>query len=118
MFTYSTACQATASVSTPPRMAPAAPPLPATAPQMPSALFRSGPSANSVITSARAAGETSAAPSPWVPRAMTSHSADCARAPASEAAVNSTSPAMNMRRRPIRSAIRPPSSRKPPNSSA
>ena len=41
-----------------------------------------------------------------------------ASAQASEAAVNSASPAMNMRLRPSRSAARPPSSRNPPKVSA
>ena len=81
-------------------------------------MLRSAPSGNSVMTSDSAAGETSAAPRPWAPRAMTSHSADCASAPASEATVKRISPAMNIRLRPTRSAILPPSSRKPPNSRA
>ena len=42
---------------------------------------------------------------------------ELANPPASEASANSTSPPMNTRRRPSRSAIRPPSSRKPPNTS-
>jgi len=37
-----------------------------------------------------------------------------ATAAASEARLKTTSPAMNIRRRPSTSAIRPPSSRKPP----
>jgi len=41
-----------------------------------------------------------------------------ASAQASEAAVNSPSPAMNMRLRPSRSAALPPSSRNPPKVSA
>ncbi len=41
-----------------------------------------------------------------------------ASAQASEAAVNTASPAMNMRLRPSRSAARPPSSRNPPKVSA
>ena len=35
--------------------------------------------------------------------------------PANDASENTTSPSMNMRRRPSRSDSRPPSSRKPPN---
>src|SRR3954468_9406946 len=38
----------------------------------------------------------------------------CASPPASDAAENRSRPAMNNRRRPSRSAIRPPRSRKPP----
>ena len=48
----------------PPSRTPAAPPEPATAPQTPSALLRSAPSANVVVTIDSAAGETSAAPRP------------------------------------------------------
>ena len=51
-------------VSAPPSSTPAAPPLPETAPQMPSARLRSWPSAKVVVRIDSAAGETSAAPSP------------------------------------------------------
>ena len=53
-----------ASVSKPPRRTPAAAPKPPTAPQTPSAMFRSRPSAKVVIRIASAAGEIVAAPSP------------------------------------------------------
>src|SRR5438046_284896 len=48
-------------VRMPPMRTPTAAPLPPTAPQIPSALFRSAPSAKSVVTIERAAGETIAA---------------------------------------------------------
>src|SRR3954453_1792600 len=48
---------------------------------------------------------------------MMSHSSLWASPPASEASANRIIPAMNMRRRPRRSARRPPSSRKPPKKS-
>ncbi len=94
---------------------PAAPPAPATAPHTPSARLRSAPSAKVVVMIDSAAGETIAAPVPCTARAAISHGSDWARPPASEASEKTTSPSMNMRRRPIRSASRPPSSRKPPN---
>jgi hypothetical protein len=67
-----------------------------------------------VVTSDSAAGEMIAAPRPWTARAATSHTSDWARPPAREATENSTRPAMKTRRRPSRSARRPPRSRKPP----
>ena len=71
-LTNSTHSQLSASVSTPPSRTPAAPPEPATAPQTPSALLRSAPSANVVVTSDSAAGDSSAAPRPCTARAMMS----------------------------------------------
>ena len=56
--------QLNALVSAPPASTPAAAPLPETAPQIPSARFRSRPSANVVVRIESAAGERSAAPSP------------------------------------------------------
>ena len=114
-FTNSTQRQLSPLVSTPPSSTPAAPPAPATAPHTPSARLRSEPSENVVVTSDRAAGDTSAAPSPWIARAPSSQASDWASPPTSEASENSTSPSMNIRRRPTRSASRPPSSRQPPN---
>ena len=114
-FTNSTQRQLSPLVSTPPSSTPAAPPAPATAPHTPSARLRSEPSENVVVTSDRAAGDTSAAPSPWIARAPSSQASDWASPPTSEASENSTSPYMNIRRRPTRSASRPPSSRQPPN---
>src|SRR3954465_13642673 len=101
-------------VSMPPNSTPAAPPEPETAPQTPIALLRSEPSRKRTVTNESAAGETIAAPRPWTARAMTSHVSLGGRPPASEAVAKTTRPTMNMRRRPIRSAMRPPSSRKPP----
>ena len=113
-LTNSTQRQLSPLVRTPPSSTPAAPPAPATAPQIPSARLRSAPSAKVVVMIDRAAGDTIAAPSPWTARAAISHVSDCARPPASEASEKTTRPSMNIRRRPSRSAIRPPSSRKPP----
>ena len=71
-FTHSTHSQPSASVRMPPSSTPTAPAEPATAPQAPSALLRSAPSLNSVVTIDSAAGETIAAPSPWAARAAIS----------------------------------------------
>ncbi len=102
-------------VRMPPISTPAAAPLPAMAPQIPSALLRSAPSSNVVVMIESVAGEMIAAPMPCTARAATSTPIEPASPQASEAAENSASPAMNIRRRPSRSAARPPSSSKPPN---
>ena len=99
----------------PPRSTPTAPPMPAIAPQMPSALLRSAPSRKVVVRSESAAGEMMAAPSPWIARNAISWAVSPDRPHASDATENSTMPPMNSRRRPSRSAVRPPSIRKPPN---
>jgi len=84
------------------------------APQMPSALFRSPPSGKMFMTIESAAGSTMAAPSPWIPRMMTRTVSVVARPPPSDPAAKTPRPIINSRRRPSRSAARPPSSRKPP----
>ena len=99
----------------PPNSTPAAAPLPPIAPQIPSALFRSAPSSNVVVMIASVAGEMIAAPSPCTARAAISTPIEPESPQASDATENSATPAMNTRRRPSRSAARPPSSRKPPN---
>ena len=114
-FTNSTHSHPAHSVSMPPASTPTAPPEPATAPQTARALLRSAPSAKVVVRIESADGEISAAPRPCSARALTSQMSLWARPPASEANANSHIPAMKMRRRPSRSARRPPSSRKPPN---
>ena len=63
-LTNSTQRQLRPLVRMPPSSTPAAPPAPATAPQMPSARLRSEPSANVVVMIDSAAGETIAAPEP------------------------------------------------------
>ncbi len=113
-LTNSTQRQLRPLVRIPPSSTPAAPPAPATAPQMPSARLRSAPSANVTVMIDSAAGETIAAPRPCTARAAINHPSDWAIPPANEASENTTKPSMNMRRRPRRSAIRPPSRRNPP----
>ena len=83
-----------------------------------SAFARSAPSLNVVVTIERAAGETSAAPSPCAPRATISQVSPFANPQSNDATVKSTRPARKTRLRPIRSPARPPRSRKPPNMSA
>ena len=99
----------------PPSSTPAAPPAPPIAPQMPTARLRAAPSAKVVVRIDREAGAITAPPSPWIARAAISTPCESASPPTSDAAENSTSPLTNTRRRPSRSAARPPSSRKPAN---
>src|SRR4051812_37827732 len=110
--------QLSRSVSTPPSRTPATAPTAPTAPQAPSAVLRSLPSANVVVRIESAAGVISAAPSPCRARAPISAPSLHASPESSEAAVKITSPTTKTRRRPTRSATRPPSRRKPPNISA
>ena len=100
---------------TPPTSTPSAAAALAIVAHTESARLRSGPSGNVLVMTESAAGETIAAPSPCTARAAISQPGDCASPHASEATVNSTTPASSTRRRPSRSAARPPSSRQPPN---
>jgi hypothetical protein len=111
-------CQPAYRVSSPPASTPTVAPAAPMPPQMPSALLRSAPSLNMFITIDSAAGTTTAAPRPWMPRMTIRNVSPVASAQANEAPVKITSPAMNRRRRPSRSAARPPSSRNPPKVSA
>ena len=61
-----------------------------------------------------AAGEMIAAPTPWIARAAISVASDVASPQTSDAPEKSARPAMNIRRRPSRSALRPPSMSRPP----
>ena len=105
-------------VSRPPATRPTAAPPPLMAATTLIARLRAGPSAKVVAISASAVGAISAPPMPWMARAASSQAWELAKPPASEAAENSTSPAMNTRRRPRRSPARPPSSISPPKLSA
>src|SRR3981189_191833 len=102
-------------VSTPPAISPKVAPLAPMPPHSPSALLRSAPSSNMFMTIDSAAGRTIAAPSPCRPRMAIRNESVVASAAASDAVVKAPSPIINTRRRPRRSAARPPSSRKPPN---
>lgn len=59
--------------------------------------------------------DTTAPPKPCTARAAISSVCEGATPHASDASVNTTRPARNMRRWPYRSPSRPPSSRQPPN---
>jgi hypothetical protein len=102
------------STSGPPISHAAVAPTPPSAPHIPSALLRSGPSSNVVEMIDRAVGVMIAAPTPWSTRAASSAAGDQASPHISDAAVKSRTPAMNSRRRPSRSAARPPSKSIPP----
>src|SRR5215813_9181949 len=94
------------STSGPPISHAAAAPMPP--PQIPSALFRSDPSAKVVEMIESAVGVMIAAPAPWTTRAARSAAGDQASPHMSDAAVKNRTPAMNTRRHPSRSAARPP----------
>jgi hypothetical protein len=117
-FTKKIHSQPRASVRMPPRSTPAAAPKPPTAPQTPRAMLRSRPSEKVVDRIESAAGVITAAPRPWSERAVISDASDHARPAKSDASVKTTRPARKSFRRPSRSAARPPSSKKPPNTSA
>src|SRR3954449_12479692 len=117
-FTKKIHDQLRADVSTPPSSTPAAAPKPPTAPQTPSAMLRSRPSVKVTDRIDSAAGEITAAPSPWNERAGLSDPSDQAKPASSEESVNRTMPARKSRLRPSRSAARPPRSRKPPKKRA
>jgi len=102
------------SVSKPPAITPTVAPAAPMAPHSPSALLRSVPSGNMFITIDSAAGKTTAAPNPCTPRIAIKKPSFVARPAPSDAAVNTARPSIRIRRRPSRSAARPPRSRKPP----
>jgi hypothetical protein len=106
------------STSGPPISHAAAAPMPPSPLQIPSAVVRSGPSGKVVETIERAVGVMIAAPTPWATRAATSAAGDQASPQMSDAAVKNRTPVMNRRRRPSRSAARPPSKSRPPKVSA
>ena len=117
-LTRNTARQLVNCTSTPPRTWPATKPTEETAPYRPMARVRSGPSGKPVVMRDSAAGATMAAPAPCTTRAAISSTGSWASPPARLASENATRPATNMRRRPSRSAARPPRIRRPPNEMA
>ena len=102
-------------VRMPPSSSPTAAPPAAIAPQTASAFVRCSPSRKVVVMMDSAAGETNAAPKPWRARAPINIVSEVASPLSRDANAKIAVPATNSRRRPIRSAMRPPSSRKPPN---
>jgi hypothetical protein len=67
-----------------------------------------------VVRRASVEGAARAAPMPWAARAPSSHSAEGASPPASDASVKRTMPEISMRRRPRMSPARAPSRSSPP----
>ena len=98
----------------PPTSHAAVPPMAPVEPQIPSALLRSAPSGKVVITIDSAVGVMIAAATPCTARAVSSAPLVPASPAPSEASANRPVPTMNIRRRPSRSAARPPSSSRPP----
>ena len=117
-LTRNTARQLVNSTSTPPRTWPATKPTEEIAPYRPMARVRSAPSGKLVVMRDSAAGATIAAPAPWMTRAAISSAESWARPPARLASANAMSPITNIRRRPSRSAARPPRMSRPPNEMA
>ena len=105
-------------MSRPPAIRPTAAPPPLIAAYTPMARLRGGPSGKVVMIRASAVGAIIAPPTPWIARAARSQACEVAKPPASEAAENSSSPAMKILRRPSRSPERPPSSSSPPKVTA
>ena len=95
-------------------MRPIAAPPPAIPPYTPKALARSVGSVKVTVIRESAAGAMRAANPPCSARAPNSMAAFWATPPSAEAAAKPIRPTMNIRLRPMKSAIRPPRSRRPP----
>ena len=89
-------------------------PRPDIAPYTPMARLRLGPSAKVVAIRERAVGAAIAAATPWQARAAMRTVSWVASPPAREAAAKRASEKRKTLRRPQRSPILPPSSRRPP----
>ena len=89
-------------------------PMPVIAAKIAVAALRAGPFGNVVAISARAVGDAIAAPTPCSSRAVTRVVSFQARPHSTEAMVNSATPTMKVRLRPMTSPRRPPSSISPP----
>ncbi len=102
------------SVSSPPSTSPNEKPLAPTVVKMLRARFRAGPSGNVVVMIDNAAGAVNAALAPLMKRAAISSEPSLTRPPRADATVNTLSAIKRVRRRPRRSAARPPRRRNPP----
>ncbi len=102
------------SVNAPPTTRPITDPIAVIAPNTAVAVLRAGPRANVVAISANPVGEAMAEPTPCSSRAITSVGASQATPHSTEAMVNSETPTMKVRLRPMVSPRRPPSSINPP----
>src|ERR687897_1773658 len=113
-LTKNTHSQPGPDVRTPPKSTPTTAPDPPMPAQTPRARLRSAPW-NVVVMIDNAAGDRSAAPTPWATRPTISVVSSTARPEAREAMVNTASPMSRTLRRPSTSASRPPSNIRPPN---
>lgn len=84
---------------------------------MPSAWCLRGPSGKFVVIRARVLGAMRAAPTPCSARAASSQALSVASPPSREEPAKSRTPAVRVRRRPMMSPTRPPSSSRPPKAS-
>jgi hypothetical protein len=89
-------------------MGPLAAPIPAMAPHRPIARDRALGSGYATWSSNSDDGTSAAAPAPWTARAATSTPSDGAMPQAADATPKATSPPVNTRRPPSRSASAPP----------
>ena len=105
-------------VSRPPSSRPMAAPPPAMAPKMPKARARSLGAVNMTVSRDSADGASSAPKAPCKARAPNSIASLTAAPPSAEATANPMRPVIRARRRPHRSAMRPPASSRPPKASA
>ena len=112
-LTKSTHRQSSKLVSTPPASTPTAAPLAAVADQAPRARRRSPGSVKVVTRMLRVAGARMAPRCPWAARAVISQAPLWASPPMRLHTVNTVSPMMKTRRRPKRSAARPPEHQEP-----
>ena len=112
-LTNSTHRQSSRSVRIAPASTPIAAPLAAVADQARTARRRSAWAVKVVVSRLSVAGASTAAAVPCRARAVISHAAFCASAPSRLNAVNRPTASRNTRRRPNRSAARPPSISKP-----
>ncbi len=103
------ACHPIHWVSAPPSSAPEEAPSAPSAPHRARPRLRSGPSGSVLVMIASVAGEVTAPAIPCTVRAPISSPREAASAQASELSANIVVPARNTRRRPSRSADRPPS---------
>ena len=102
-------------VSAPPTARPITEPTAVMAANTAVAKLRAGPFGKVVATRARPVGDAMADPTPWDSRAITMVTSFQAAAHNTDEMVNSATPTMKVRLRPIVSPSRPPSSIRPPN---
>ena len=105
-------------MSSPPAIIPVVAPAAVVACQIASARLRAAPSGLVVVSSESADGDTIAPAAPWAIREIINITGHCANPQANEASANRASPIASRRRRPSRSARRPPASNSDPNVSA